>query len=125
MSTAQNYMISSGGHHTIYLMMQQIVNFRRIENTSLNRLHQPLSHLFNHPHIPCKTRQRIEIESATKRSCRSKNSYHSAFECNAAGLMAGSIPTKGTSNFSRNEPTAAAVAVLHATTIISAPLSMR
>ena len=41
---------------------------------------------------------------------------------NAAGLIAGSIPIKGTSNFSRKISIAFVVAVLQATTIILLPI---
>ena len=45
------------------------------------------------------------------------------FDCNAAGLMAGSIPINGTLNLPRSTVMAFVVAVLQATTIILQPFS--
>ena len=45
------------------------------------------------------------------------------FDCNAAGLMAGSIPINGILNLSRSTVMAFVVAVLQATTIILQPFS--
>ena len=84
--------------HIVNIVMKQIIQLRRIKNTS-QPPPQDLLPPVQPRTSPAKRASVSRIKATFKCSGCSKNPHYATSECNAAGFMAGSIPTKGTSNF--------------------------